>query len=148
MIEHLGFRIDAERGVIYGRRGKPIGAKTRNGYLLVTWWADGKCKGANSHRVIWEAVHGPIPAGMEINHMNGIKTDNRISNLEMVSASQNQLHAFRTGLQKCKLNEEKVREIRALRTGGALLREIASQYGIHETTVVNVCSGHRWKEVA
>ena len=50
------------------------------------------------HRVIWERVNGPIPEGMEINHLNGIKDDNRLENLEVVTHSDNVKHAHKTGL--------------------------------------------------
>lgn len=38
------------------------------------------------HRVVWARAHGPIPQGFVIHHKNGIKDDNRIENLEMMSA--------------------------------------------------------------
>lgn len=41
------------------------------------------------HRVIWEHVNGPIPKGMHVDHINGNKSDNRITNLRLVSPSQN-----------------------------------------------------------
>jgi hypothetical protein len=89
------YRIDAAAGIVYGRRGMPIRKKDSKGYLFV-------CSGAGfvgtCHRMIWESVHGPIPAGLQINHINGIKTDNRLANLELVTPSENILHAYRHGL--------------------------------------------------
>ena len=42
------------------------------------------------HRVVWESVTGePIPKGMQINHLNEIKTSNMITNLELVSPKEN-----------------------------------------------------------
>ena len=41
-----------------------------------------------SHRVVWAIVHGEWPAG-QIDHINGIRDDNRIENLRSVSAQEN-----------------------------------------------------------
>jgi hypothetical protein len=41
------------------------------------------------HRIAWLIVHGEIPAGMTIDHINGIKGDNRIANLRLATDCQN-----------------------------------------------------------
>jgi hypothetical protein len=41
------------------------------------------------HRYVWEQANGKIPKGMQIHHINGIKDDNRLENLRMVSSSEN-----------------------------------------------------------
>lgn len=67
-----------------------------NRYKMI--WVNGKCIG--EHRVIAEKAYGPIPKGYVVNHKNGIKNDNRPDNLEVVTRSQDRLHAWRTGLRK------------------------------------------------
>ena len=44
------------------------------------------------HRMAWEEVHGPIPDGMVIDHINGDTHDNRIENLRCISQSHNVLN--------------------------------------------------------
>ena len=62
-----------------------------NGYKKVTLTDnEGKQKTYYVHRLVYEAVTGkPIPEGYEINHRNEIKTDNIITNLELVSHKEN-----------------------------------------------------------
>lgn len=42
-----------------------------------------------AHRIIWVMHHGPIPAGMQIDHIDGDGTNNMLNNLRMVSPSEN-----------------------------------------------------------
>lgn len=56
---------------------------TRKGYLR---HASGNHKSAQmEHRLVWESVYGPIPEGMQIHHIDGNKTNNDISNLQLVT---------------------------------------------------------------
>lgn len=43
-----------------------------------------------AHRLAWIVENGPIPRGMEIDHVNGNKSDNRICNLRLASRNQNE----------------------------------------------------------
>lgn len=42
-----------------------------------------------AHRIIWEMHHGPIPDGMLVDHVNGVRHDNRIKNMRLATKAQN-----------------------------------------------------------
>lgn len=62
-----------------------VGSDHGKGYLHLK--VNGVLKKA--HRVIWEHVNGVIPTGYEVDHVNGVRSDNRIVNLRLVTHKQN-----------------------------------------------------------
>ena len=85
-----------------------------------------------------------------INHINGIKTDNTIYNLEWATMSENISHAFRTGLKttprgeknpQSKLTSIEVDEIKKMKYTQS---RIASIYNISQAQVSNIKTGKQW----
>jgi hypothetical protein len=68
------------------------------GYYNVVLGCHGKPRQRLVHTVVCEVFLGPKPKGFQCNHKDGIKTNNRIDNLEYVTASENVKHAYRQGL--------------------------------------------------
>ncbi len=75
---------------------------TNRNYLRVVFSIDGKTKKHSVHRLVAKAFI-PNPQNKKtINHKDGNTHNNRANNLEWATQSENQLHAYRTGLQKSK----------------------------------------------
>jgi len=67
-------------------------------YRLVFLWNTKLKKhvGYQVHRLVWEAFNGNIPDGVQVNHINEIKDDNRLSNLNLMTAKENANYGTRT----------------------------------------------------
>lgn len=74
-----------------GHQLKPY--KSDNNYLKVHLIIDGKAKNKFVHRLVYEYFVGKIPEGYEINHLNHVRTDNKLENLEVTNRKGNMTHA-------------------------------------------------------
>lgn len=78
--------------------------KITHGYLGVCLFKDRRKYMRIVHRLVAEAFIRPIEIGLEVNHKNGCKTDNRVENLEIVTHVENMSHAKSMGLFRRKLD--------------------------------------------
>ncbi|MBA1156926.1 HNH endonuclease [Microvirga mediterraneensis] len=148
----------------YGTKPKPImkpcALREKRGYLIAHFSVDGVASDRSVHRMVWEAFNGPIPKGMQINHLNGIKTDNRLENLEICTPSKNSEHKFRvlnhpapnnpnpgTRNGAAKLTEDQVRQIRRLSAEGMLQHEIGAMFGISQVMAGKIARRENWRHV-
>jgi hypothetical protein len=63
----------------------PVGNPDGGGHLRLKY----KGRSYSIHRIVWIMHHGPIPTDLEIDHINRIRTDNRIENLRAVTHLEN-----------------------------------------------------------
>lgn len=121
----------------------------KDGYIIISI----KNKSIREHHIIGFFIFGERMAGLQINHLNGIKSDNRPVNLEIVTASENIRHSFKTGLRKAnrgncsKLTETDIVEIRQKKRDGQTLAELGKEYGVVFQTISKICNYESWGHV-
>lgn len=132
---------------------KDIGAMN-DGYLRVSLHNGKIRKQMQVHRLIMQAFVGH--SMLTVNHKNGIKTDNRLENLEYCTLQENLKHAIDNKLHgHCethggrKLTAEQVREIirdyRYTSYGKTNAKVLAKKYGVSQVTITNIVSRKNWK---
>lgn len=88
----------------------------------------------------------------QVNHKNGIKADNSLSNLEWSSGSDNERHAHRTGLKSGRGSANSnaklsVDQILAIRASEASTADLANQFGVSRATINNIIQRKTWTHV-
>lgn len=97
---HSGY-FACEDGTIIGKRGNPIQGKiTWDGYREVVLSNGKQRRSVRVHRLVMEAFEGVCPNDVQVNHIDGNKLNNAYENLEYVTVTENNHHAYRTGLHK------------------------------------------------
>lgn len=130
----------------------------RRGYCVLVLCKEGKQKTHKFHRLVAEHFI-PNPRAKEtVNHIDGNKENNNVDNLEWCTQSENQKHAFATGLQetykgdkhvKAKLTNNQAFSIRMLRAGNPnlyTLETLANMYSVSVTTISLIVNHKRYKE--
>jgi hypothetical protein len=109
----------------------------------------------NHRRLIAKTFLECSSENMEVNHIDGNKLNNHISNLEWVTHRENINHSFRIGLNKnigsnhtrSKLTENQVLNIREMLSTGIAEKDIANKYNITQALVNLIKQKKRWKHI-
>ena len=147
------FSIEDNGAIWRHNNGNRRRAEKKGRYLQVGFYPADDRRYVYAHRVVYLWASGrDIPEGMQVNHRDGDKHNNHPDNLELVTRSQNGLHATRElGVNRgekhgaARLTRQQVEEIRA--ATDTTQAELATEYGVHHTTISLIVSGKTWKHV-
>ena len=139
------------------RSGKILKKRlTYDGYVRVTLTYNQQAKDFRVHRLVAEHFI-PNPDNKEtVNHIDGNKENNHVSNLEWATRSEQLIHSYQLGLKQAqigtsncqsKLSEDDVRTIRNLHNEGISYSKLAKQFKVHKTTIANVVKRRAYKNV-
>lgn len=136
-----------------------------SGYLRTMLKSDaGKIQTIKVHRIIAQSFIPNPDNKKEVNHINGIKHDNRVQNLEWATHSENIKHSYKLGLKSVKgelnpaatLTDKQVLEIRSKYTygrkggkhKGAITKPmLAKEYGVKVHVIKLIVIGKTWKHL-
>lgn len=145
----------SDMGRIRTRRGRVLKERLNwGGYNRIRLTKDGRGKDIYAHVLVAAAFIGPKPAKHDVNHINNVRADNRIGNLEYVTRSENIQHQRQfnnfPALEKnprARLTQDQVREIRIRRKNGETMYAMAKEYGVHKNTIRMAAIGETWPNI-
>lgn len=109
------------------------------------------------HVLVAEKFIGPCIKGMQVNHKDLNKENNKVRNLEYKTGIDNMQHAVNNGVRmgchtgeaKAKLHIKQVKKIRSLYTTGKYTQKsLALKYKVNKVTIERVLNKSTWKKVA
>lgn len=143
-------RIDVRGHRVKEKILKP--SRDRYGYYQVVLCKNSKLKAYRVHRLVWSAFNGQIPENMQVNHINEIKSDNRLENLNLMTCKEN--INYGTGIErrvKKRINGKCSKPVLQFTLDNILIKEYPSikqverETGFAQGNICNCCKG-RYKQ--
>ena len=137
-----------DNGIVYSLKGnkKELKGKVTNaGYREVILSHKGNKKYILVHRLVAETFIENSKNLRTVNHKDGNKLNNSVSNLEWLTCQENLKHARDNGLLKTKITKEIAEKIRRLYAeGGWTHTTLGNKFGIKKTNVGYIINNQRW----
>ncbi len=116
----------------------------KNGYNDILLSNNGFKKRFKVHRLVAIAFIPNPENKQEVNHINGIKNDNRFENLEWVTSNENEKHAFINDLKHTKISFEIANSIRNEFKFGIKSKILMNKYGLSKSQINKIINKKSW----
>jgi len=146
----------SEEGNVYSLLTNCVLKPYTYAYPSVVLHKDGKRKTHHIHALVASAFLGERPIGLVVNHIDSVKTNNHVSNLEYITHKMNVEHAIKIGIRNdvgeensysklCNEDIPKIRELLASREFTQM--QIAKMFGISNYSISLIKTGKTWQSV-
>lgn len=117
---------------------------------------NGKPRFVKVHRLVASKFVPSDDETLEVNHIDGNKSNNNADNLEWVTSRENKIHAWENGLYThkgeshylSKLTDDDVRKICEMLSSGCRAKEVADLFDTTKDVINNIKSGRSWKHIS
>lgn len=132
---------------------KKVVYDSKNNYGYVELWKNNKGKKFRIHRLVAETFIPNTLGKEQVNHIDGDKKNNCVSNLEWVTPKENIRHAIENNLSSIKygsknlaskLKEEDVKYIRENAGINKSVNDLSEIYNVSTTTIYNIINYKKW----
>lgn len=138
----------SDQGRVRNKGGRILALRLRrDGYPHVALCDSNRPCQRATHRLVAEAFLGPCAPGYEVNHKNGVRSDPRLDNLEYVTRSENNIHAYRVlGRRSAlrKLTAGQVNQMRSMHASGTPQKQLACVFSTGRANVSRIVNQKRW----
>lgn len=133
---------------------KPNNTNSKKYYRVQMFYLDGIMKWMSVHRLVATCFIPNLENKPQINHIDGDKANNKVSNLEWVTDKENRDHRYlvlrnftgKLNYVTRKLTEEQVRQIPELLKTMRIV-DIAKMFNVGPTTISEIKQGRSWREL-
>jgi len=161
-VSNLGNVRSIERLVNHPSGGKAIRRSVmlkklpdKDGYLKVNLKVNKKTNTRTVHRLVASAFIPNPKNKPQVNHIDGVKNNNIVENLEWNTLSENRTHAYNTGLQNGKAREGiknnfhklKENEVKIILESKSKQLELARKFNVTQSCISNIRTGKSWKHL-
>jgi len=124
--------------------------KNNDGYMQVSIYTEsGNLKSFRVHRLMALAFIPNPENKPQVNHLNSIRSDNRIENLEWCTNSENQIHSVKFGNYKSNNPNAKLTEsdVQKIYNSTKPISHLVKKYKIHRDSIINIKNGKTWSTI-